>query len=431
MDSYHIIGGNRISGSHKLTGAKNGVLPILAASLVTGDVCTIHNCPDLLDVSTMLTILNELGCITQREGNTITVDSSQLTQSYIPKVLGKEMRSSVFLLGPMLARCGTVEMSHPGGCAIGARPIDLHLKALQKMGAEIEEENGRLLCRASNLQGTTIRLDFPSVGATENIMMAALSANGETRIVHPAKEPEIEDLQNFLNACGASITGAGSGEIVISGGKLLHGAEHKVIPDRIEAGTFLAAAAVTKGEILLENAAPSQMASTLAKFREMGCSLRTEQNRIYLKAPERLKAVREIKTLPYPGFPTDMQSQFLILMMLADGQSKMTETIFENRFKQVDFLRKMGAEIELCASTAKVTGVEGLRGSRVEAKDLRGGAAMVLAGLAASGETIVENICHIDRGYGKFEVALKKLGARIERIQEDEREFKEFKCEEA
>lgn len=430
MDSYHIIGGKRISGSHKLTGAKNGVLPILAASLVTGETCTIHNCPDLLDVNTMLTILKELGCKVQREKNTVIVDSSQLTQSYIPKVLGKEMRSSVFLLGPMLARCGAVEMSHPGGCAIGARPIDLHLKALQKMGAKVEEENEKLFCRALKLKGTTIRLDFPSVGATENIMMAALSAEGETRIVHPAKEPEIEDLQNFLNACGASIVGAGTGEIVISGGKPLHGAEYKVIPDRIEAGTFLAAAAVTKGELLLENAAPFQMASTLAKFREMGCSLRTEQDRIYLKAPQRLKAVKEIKTLPYPGFPTDMQSQFLTLMSLADGQSKMTETIFENRFKQIDALKNMGAQIELQGCSAKVIGVEELRGCHVEAKDLRGGAAMVIAGLAASGETIVEKICHIDRGYDKFEVALKNLGARIERIQEDERE-KNYKCEKA
>ncbi|MEA4989076.1 MAG: UDP-N-acetylglucosamine 1-carboxyvinyltransferase [Anaerovorax sp.] len=421
MDSYHIIGGNRIFGSHKLTGAKNGVLPILAASLVTGDVCTIHNCPDLLDVNTMLAILKELGCKIQREKDAIIVDSSQLTQTYIPKVLGKEMRSSVFLLGPMLTRCGVVEMSQPGGCAIGARPIDLHLDALRKMGAEIKEEDGHLVCKSNGLKGTTIRLDFPSVGATENIMMAALSAEGETHIVHPAKEPEIEDLQNFLNSCGGCIEGAGTGEIVISGKKPLHGTDYKVIPDRIEAGTFLAAAAATKGELLLENAAPAQMASTLAKFREMGCSLKIEQDKIYLKGPDRLKAIREIKTLPYPGFPTDMQSQFLTLMTLADGRSKMTETIFENRFKHIDSLRDMGAIIELDGCSAKVTGVEQLQGCRVEAKDLRGGAAMVIAGLAASDETIVENICHIDRGYDKFEVALKNLGTKIERIQEDER----------
>lgn len=427
MDSYHIIGGNRIFGSHKLTGAKNAVLPILAASLMTGDVCTIENCPDLLDVHTMGAILEELGCKIQRQEHTIVVDSSQINKTYIPASLGREMRSSVFLLGPMLTRCGVVEMSHPGGCAIGERPIDLHLDALRKMGAEIKEEQGVLICKANALQGTTIRLEFPSVGATENIMMAALSAEGETRIVHPAKEPEIEDLQTFINSCGGCVEGAGTGEIVILGKQPLHGTIHKVIPDRIEAGTFLAAAAATKGELCLENAAPAQMASTLSKFKEMGCTLHIEQDKIHLKAPKRLKAIREIKTLPYPGFPTDMQSQFLTLMALADGKSKMTETIFENRFKQIEGLRDMGAIVELDACCAKVTGVEQLRGSRVFARDLRGGAAMVIAGLAANGETIVENICHIDRGYDKFEVALKQLGAKIERMRTNEGKQKEPK----
>lgn len=420
LDSYHIIGGNRIVGNHKLTGAKNGVLPILAATLMTKDVCTINNCPDLLDVHTMVAILQELGCKIEWKGQTVVVDSTEINQTYIPASLGKEMRSSVFLLGPMLTRCGVVQMSHPGGCAIGKRSIDLHLNALRKMGAEIEEREGRLICKGNALQGTIIRLEFPSVGATENIMMAALCAEGETRIVHPAKEPEIEDLQTFINACGGCIVGAGTGEIVIQGKQPLHGMIHTVIPDRIEAGTFLAAAAATKGELYLENAAPAQMASTLSKLRQMGCYLHVEKDKIHLKAPQRLKAIREVKTLPYPGFPTDMQSQILTLMALADGQSKITETIFENRFKHLDSLRDMGAILQLEGRSVKVTGVPELQGKKVLARDLRGGAAMVIAGLAAEGETIVENICHIDRGYDRFEVALKNMGATIERMKKDE-----------
>ena len=420
MDSYHITGGEKLAGDYRLNGAKNGVLPILAATVLTADICEISSCPHLSDVHTMVDILRSLGCKVTISEDNITADARTADRWEIPDELMRGLRSSVFLLGPLLARFGQASVIMPGGCAIGSRPIDIHLSGLKQLGAQIHEEGERLRCRAPRLVGQDIRMDFPSVGATENLMMAGAAAFGQTRIIHGAREPEIQDLQNFLNSCGARISGAGTGEIVIEGRggrEPLHGCAHRAIPDRIEAGTFLAAAAITGGEIRLLNAAPSQMAQTLARLREAGCQIRVDKSAIWLKGPGRLKAVKEIKTLPYPGFPTDMQSQFLSLLTLAEGNSRITETIFENRFKHTADLRRMGADIQVSGRTALVKGVDRLHGERVFAWDLRGGAALVLAGLAAEGETIIENVFHIDRGYHRFEAALESLGARIKRIE--------------
>ncbi|NLP29758.1 MAG: UDP-N-acetylglucosamine 1-carboxyvinyltransferase, partial [Clostridiales bacterium] len=376
----------------------------------------IKNCPDLSDVRTMVAILKEMGCKVTWEGDNIIVDSSTLDNYVIPQKHMKEIRSSVFLMGPTLARCGKVSLSYPGGCAIGERPIDIHLYALRLLGVDIKEIDGLLECSVDRLIGTDIHLPFPSVGATENAMMAAIMAEGETRILNPAKEPEIADLQNYLNSCGAEVYGAGTDEIVIKGKRKLRDTIYKVIPDRIEGGTFLAAVAATGGSIYLKNTIPAHMSFVINKLREAGCKIIEEENMVYLKAPDRLKAVKAIETSPYPGFPTDMQSQFMAIMSCADGYTFITENIFENRFKHVNELIKMGANIQVDGKTAIVKGVEKLKGAHVKAMDLRGGASLVIAGLTAEGITIVENICHIDRGYDKFELALNNLGADIKRI---------------
>ncbi len=417
MDCYHICGRRKLEGEYSLKGAKNAVLPILAAVIASGSECRINNCPDLSDVRTMTEILKVMGCRISREKGSITVDSSALDTFIIPPELMKEIRSSVFLMGPTIARCGQVKLTHPGGCAIGSRPIDIHLSALERLGVVIKESDGFLECRASQLIGTVIPLEFQSVGATENIMMAALAAEGETVIKNPAKEPEIEDLQNFLNACGARISGAGTDEIRIMGKRPLRGSSHDVIPDRIEGGTVLAAVAACGGEILLKKAVPAHMDATLAVFKKAGCFIKTEGETIFMKAKERLCSVDPVITMPYPGFPTDMQSQMMAVMASAEGCTKITETIFENRFRHVDELRKMGARIHLDGRTAYIYGIHRLKGARVAAKDLRGGASLVIAGLAAEGETVVENICHIQRGYDRFEGALRSLGASIRMVR--------------
>lgn len=415
MEQFRINGGVKLTGEYELTGAKNAVLPILAATIVTGNECKIKSCPDLSDVQTMFTILKELGCGITKEEDGIVIDTRPINSYTIPEHLMREMRSSVFLMGPMIARCGKVTLSYPGGCEIGLRPIDIHLSALKKLGVTIKEAHGFMECTADRLVGSKIILDFPSVGATENVMLAATAAEGETRIINPAKEPEIIDLQRFLNACGAEVRGAGTGEIVIHGKNSYNQVEHRVIPDRIEGGTVLAAVAITGGNVVLRNAIPEHMSMTLSKFKEAGCRIREGKDVIELSSPGRLKAVETVRTLPYPGFPTDMQSQFLTLMTMAQGTSVITETIFESRFKHVEELRKMGARIKVDGRTAIVTGVKNLMGARVVAKDLRGGASLVIAGLGAEGETVIENICHIDRGYDKFEMALSKIGADIKR----------------
>lgn len=416
MDSYHITGGKSLEGEHHLQGAKNAVLPILAATIVTGSTTRIENCPDLSDVRTMLAILTEMGCDVRREESSVIINSSSVDTHTIPKQLMQEIRSSVFLMGPTLGRCGQVVLSNPGGCAIGQRPIDIHLYALQLLGVEIEEEDEMLRCKAGHLKGTNIHLPFPSVGATENTMMAAVMAEGETRIFNAAKEPEIVDLQNYLVSCGAKIYGAGTDEIIVEGKVPLHETTYRVIPDRIEAGTLLAAVAVTKGSIILHHAIPSHLPEILSKLREAGCEIKEYKNTLRLKAPERLKAVTPISTYPYPGFPTDLQSQFVAMMSLARGTTQVTETIFESRFKFVEELWKMGANININGQTATIVGVESLTGTKVYAKDLRGGAALVIAGLAATGSTIVENINQIDRGYERLELVFRNLGGEIIRI---------------
>lgn len=413
MSRYHITGGTKLSGETVINGAKNSVLPILAATVMNGNINVIRDCPNLKDVRTMLNILEAIGCKTEFKNNIITVDSKPLNTYIIPERLVCEMRSSIFLLGPMLSRCGRVYISYPGGCEIGQRPIDLHLKLLRQLGVIIEESHGYLECRAEKLKGSTIQLDFPSVGATENAMLASVEADGTTRIKNAAKEPEIVDLQNFLNRMGAKISGAGTSEIHIEGKRKLHEVEHTIIPDRICAGTILAGAAMTGGEVLVKNVIPEHLSIISSKFVEAGCIVKEDKNSIYLKAPKRLKAVETIKTLPYPGFPTDMQSQFLTTMSIADGTSMVSETIFENRFKTVGELAKMGAKIKVDGRVAVINGVKELTGARVNAKDLRGGAALVLAGLAAQGETIIENISHIDRGYDKLEENISDLGGKI------------------
>ena len=417
MEQYKISGGNRLMGEYAVTGSKNAVLPILAATIVTGKTSKIQNCPNISDVKNMLSILSSVGCKVTKEEDGIVIDSKDIHSHAIPEHLMREMRSSLFLMGPMIARFGKVTLSYPGGCEIGLRPIDIHLYALRKLGVTIRESHGFLECTAEKLEGSRIAFDFPSVGATENAMLAAIGASGETILINPAKEPEILDLQTYLNACGAEVSGAGTDEIVIRGNAAFHDIEHKVIPDRIEGGTILAATAATGGNVLLQNILPEHMRITLSKLREAGCRVEEGRDWIELKAPKRLKAVETIITQPYPGFPTDMQSQFLTAMTLARGTSVITETIFENRFKFIEELRKMGAKVKVEGRTAIVTGVDSLTGARVFAKDLRGGAALVIAGLAAEGETIVENICHIDRGYDKFEEALLKIGARIVRTE--------------
>jgi len=416
VEQFRINGGVKLAGEYELTGAKNAVLPILAATIVTGNESKIKSCPDLSDVHTMLTILKELGCrITKEDDGVVVVNTGPIDSYSIPERLMREMRSSVFLMGPMIARCGKVTLSYPGGCEIGLRPIDIHLSALRKLGVSINEAHGFLECTADKLIGSRIVLDFPSVGATENVMLAATAAEGETRIINPAKEPEIIDLQNYLNACGADVNGAGTGEIVIHGKKSYHQVEHRVIPDRIEGGTVLSAVAITGGNVVLRNVIPEHMSMTLSKLREAGCKIIEEDDVVEMISPERLKSVELIKTQPYPGFPTDMQSQFLTLLTLAKGTSLVTETIFESRFKHVEELIKMGARIRVEGRTAVINGVEKLSGAHVSAKDLRGGASLVIAGLGAEGETIIENICHIDRGYDKFEIALSRIGADIKR----------------
>ena len=365
MEQFRINGGIKLTGEYELTGAKNAVLPILAATIVTGNESKIKSCPDLSDVQTMFTILRELGCKITNEKDGVMINTEPINSYRIPEHLMREMRSSVFLMGPMIARCGKVKLSYPGGCEIGLRPIDIHLSALRKLGVTIKESHGFLECTADRLIGTRIILDFPSVGATENVMLAATAAEGETRIINPAKEPEIIDLQQFLNACGAEVKGAGTGEIVIQGKKSYHQVEHKVIPDRIEGGTILSAVACTGGDVVLRNAIPEHMSMTLSKFREAGCRIKEGNDTVEMNSPERLKAVEKVKTQPYPGFPTDMQSQFLTVMTIAKGTSVVSETIFESRFKHVDELIKMGAKIMVDGRTAIVSGVGNLTGARV------------------------------------------------------------------
>ncbi len=418
MDTYHISGGRRLSGTVNTAGAKNAVLPLLAASIMGSGETVLHNCPALSDVYAMLGILEAAGCRTDFNGGRVRVCPGISEEAFLHEDLVRELRSSVFLLGPMLALKRSVHMGFPGGCDIGKRPVDIHLEALRRMGAEIEEKDGKIVCTVKQLRGASVRLPFPSVGATENIMMAAAMAEGVTVIRNAAREPEIIELQDFLNAMGAEISGAGTSVIIISGKKQLHGAEWTVMSDRIEAGTLILAAAVTGGEIFVKNAPSASMESFLQCIRRSGVKIDIQPDGIGVSAPPRLSASGKIETEPYPGFPTDLQSQFLAAMTAASGVSMIEENIFENRFKVLKPLRLMGADITLSENKACVNGVEKLHGARVKAEELRGGAALVIAGLAAEGDTVIENVCLIDRGYDKLEMTLRDLGADIARVKE-------------
>lgn len=418
---FEIHGGRKISGEITVQGAKNSALPILAATVLTDGVSVIKNCPKLSDVDATVNILRHLGCDVKHSDNTCTVDSRNVENSAIPENLMHEMRSSIIFLGAIIGRFGKAEMFAPGGCEIGLRPIDLHLDAIRSFGVNVKEEHGKIVCECSDgLRATDITLSFPSVGATENIMLTACFANGTTTLFNAAREPEISDLADFLNACGAKIHGAGSGEIIIEGVKKLGGCRHSVIPDRIVASTYLTAAAMTGGNIRLKNIIPAHIGPVLPIFRESGCEVEVKGRDVSLKAPRRLKTVKNIRTMPYPGFPTDMQALIMAMMSIADGTCVIVETIFESRYKHVGELNRLGANIRVEGRAAVVEGVDLLTGASVLSPDLRGGCALVLAGLAASGTTTVSDIRHIDRGYEDICKVLSSLGADIKRIDESE-----------
>ena len=416
MNKLVIEGSVPLAGEITVQGAKNAVLPILAASILADGESVIHNCPWLRDVEKTGIILEKLGCGFVREGNTIKIDSRNITDYVIDEKLMREMRSSIIFLGAILSVCKKAEVGLPGGCPIGLRPIDLHLKALRQMGAVITEEYGYLKCECEKLKAADIHLDFPSVGATENIMLAAVKADGTTTITNAAREPEIIDLANFLNSMGAKVKGAGSSGIVIEGVKRLYPSEYTIMPDRIVAQTYLIAAMITGGEIYIKDAVASHMNSGIAILSEMGAKIRTSSDGIMLKSGERIKNVHIIKTMPFPGFPTDIQSPFMALATIADGTSVFVENIFENRFRHVDELIRMGADIKVEGRSAVIRGVKRLYGANVEAYELRGGAALIMAALAADGKTEISGIEFVDRGYENIEGNLSKCGAKISRI---------------
>lgn len=416
MSSYMIEGAQRLYGSAEIHGAKNSALPILAASIVCRGVNVIHNCPELTDIDATVNILKHLGCNVSREGHTVTVDSTSISENSIPDALMREMRSSVIFLGAILSRTGEVSLSTPGGCEIGLRPIDIHLDGIEKLGAEVDAEFGVVKCkRNGKLHGTKINLSFPSVGATENIMIAASTAEGTTVITNAAREPEISDLADFLNRGGAHIAGAGESTVVIDGVDGLHGAEHTVIPDRIVAASYLAAAACTGGRVELSDVIPAHLEPVLNVFEESGCKVDVKGRHITLSAPVRLKSVKMIRTMPYPGFPTDIQAPVAAMLTSAAGTSIIVETIFESRYKYIGELVRFGAKISVDGRMAVIEGVPSLHGATVVSPDLRGGMALIIAGLAAEGTTVVSDDGHIERGYESPERVLSRLNAKIQR----------------
>lgn len=417
MAKFLIDGGYPLEGEIRVHGAKNAVLPILAATVLNGGKNVIHDCPNLKDVQASITILEYLGCKIHREGATLYVDSSGAVNEEIPEQLMREMRSSVIFLGAIISRFGRAVTSMPGGCELGPRPIDLHLKAFRQLGIDITEEHGYITCQTDNLRAANIHLDFPSVGATENIMLAAAKAKGTTVVTNAAKEPEIVDLQNYLNGMGAKIIGAGTSVIQIEGVSKFHDVEHTVIPDRIVAITYLACSAITGGMIQLTNVESSHIEAVLSIMKECGSKIYISDNTLVHVPPKKIMPVNCIRTQPYPGFPTDAQSPLMAVLTLADGTSIFVENIFESRFKHVAELARMGADITVDGRMAVIRGVQRLSGAKVNAMDLRGGAALVVAGLAAEGRTEVDDAFHIDRGYERLEESLSKLGARIKREQ--------------
>ena len=416
MSKYLVEGGKKLKGQISASGSKNASLPILAASILNKGVTKLYNVPDIHDTRVTLKILKFLGCKVKRNSDKIVIDSRGIQKQEIPEELMKEMRSSIIIAGALLGRFKKVKFSCPGGCDIGARPIDLHLKAFQNLGIQIEEA-GYIQCHCGEMIGNNIQLDFPSVGATENAMLASVYAKGITTITNAAMEPEIVDLQNFLNKMGANIQGAGTNEIKIQGVTKLNSVGYKIIPDRIEAGTLLCCVAATGGNVTLKNVIPEHLSPILDKLKECGCILEVGKDQILLQAPKKLQAV-DIKTMPYPGFPTDMQSIFVSMLTTAKGTSVVIENIFENRYKYVNELKKLGANIIVEGKTAVIKGVRKLNGANVTATDLRGGAALVLAGLVAKGKTKVDHVEYILRGYEGLDKKLNELGASITKEEE-------------
>ncbi len=415
MDKLRIEGGLPLRGEVEVSGAKNAALPILCASLLVGDTVELSRVPQLHDVATTARLLGRLGAVVERDAHAVRIDASRVDSVEAPYELVKTMRASILVLGPLLARFGEARVSLPGGCAIGQRPVDQHLKGLHAMGAQIAIEHGYVVARAGRLRGARIVTDMVTVTGTENLMMAATLADGETVIENAAREPEVADLAAALVGMGARIEGAGTDRIVVNGVQRLHGGAHRVMPDRIEAGTFLCAVAAAGGEVLLRGAAPQTMDATLEKLREAGAQIDCGDDTIRMRMPRRPRAV-DVRTAPYPAFATDMQAQFMAMNCVAEGTAVVTETIFENRFMHVLELHRLGADVVVEGNTAVVRGVPSLSGARVMATDLRASAGLVIAGLVAEGETIVDRIYHLDRGYEHMEIRLQELGARIERI---------------
>ena len=416
MSYYEIQGGRPLYGTLAVHGAKNSVLPILAACLLVPGQCVLHNCPDLSDVSATLDILRLLGCRADREGDAVVIDASSLTRWNIPEHLMREMRSSVTFLGALLARLGEAELSYPGGCELGPRPIDLHLAALRALGAEILEEQGALVCRRGTLRGREICLAVPSVGATENAVLAACGCPGVTTIVGVAREPEIADLQGFLQAAGARVTGAGTSTIEVEGCADLHPVEYRVMGDRIAAATYLCGCAAAGGEVSLTGVSPDTLTAVLTCLEEAGCALHTGPDQIVLASRALLRGISPVRTAPYPGFPTDAQAILMAALAGGEGATLFVENIFDSRYRHVDELRRMGADIQVAGRAAMVSGVGRLHGAAVRSTDLRGGAALVVAALGAEGTTRVSELRHIRRGYQALDKNLRALGADIREI---------------
>ncbi|MEI5909110.1 UDP-N-acetylglucosamine 1-carboxyvinyltransferase [Bacillus spongiae] len=421
MEKIIVRGGNRLTGTVKIEGAKNAVLPVIAATLLASDgKSVIKNVPALSDVYTINEVIRHLNTDVTFHNNEIVVNASRELFVEAPFEYVRKMRASVQVMGPLLGRTGKARVALPGGCAIGSRPIDQHLKGFEAMGAKVKVGNGYIEAEVKGrLQGAKIYLDFPSVGATENIMTAAVLAEGTTIVENVAKEPEIVDLANFLNKMGGKVKGAGTGTITIEGVRRLHGVEHSIIPDRIEAGTFMIAAAISKGNVLVQNAIPEHLSSLIAKMEEMGVEIKEEENGLRVIGPEKLKMV-DIKTMPHPGFPTDMQSQMMTLLLKAEGTGMITETVFENRFMHVEEFRRMNGDVKIEGRSVILNGPSNLQGAEVAATDLRAAAALIIAGLVSEGYTRVTELKHLDRGYVDFHKKLEALGADIIRVTEAE-----------
>ena len=425
MDKLVINGSKRLTGEIEVHGSKNSVLPILAACVLSQGENIIHNCPILSDVDAALKILVELGCKVKREEHTVCVDSSGVNGFEISDSLMREMRSSVIFLGAILGRTGKAVLSTPGGCEIGLRPIDMHISAMEQLGADVFEEHGRLHFECKNgLHGARVILPFPSVGATENIMIASCVAKGTTVITNAAREPEISDLADFLNGCGAKIHGAGDSTIIIDGVERLTATTHTVIPDRIAASTYLLAGAITHGRVCIKEIIPAHLGALIPVLKQSGCDISVSNRWICISSPPRLSRVKTVRTMPYPGFPTDVQAPLTAMLSVADGTSVVVENIFECRYKHVSELIRLGAKINVEGRTAVIEGVPNLTGASVVSPDLRGGFALVIAGLAAKGETVISGVEHIDRGYENPEKLLSALGADVKRIKENGTEKK-------